>query len=198
MSSLHCCPLCPALNWFTVCWASRCPSAVLGWLNWSRFCAFTPISWLNQNKTKLTGPKRVQTSHRQQMLCIANAISSLPSSTLYKRNCWSHTTHIFDCGCFRTVFTGKGSSVWMSGDCVGRVSAHCGSWMLASCQAKQNLIPSARKARPPLSNPLLSSLVVWSAHTALPPCVSPVGWKNILLGTGGLYPLAGLKSRTDQ
>lgn len=53
--------------------------------------------------------------------------------------------------------------------------------MLAPCQPKQNLIPSAGKARPPLSNPMLSSLVVWSAHTALPPCVSPLGWKKMLL-----------------
>lgn len=60
-------------------------------------------------------------------------------------------------------------------------STHCGSWVLAPCQAKQNLIPSAGKARPPLSNPMLSSLVVWSAHTAVPPCVSPLGWKKMLL-----------------
>lgn len=53
--------------------------------------------------------------------------------------------------------------------------------MLAPCQPKQNLIPSASKARPPLSNPMLSSLVVWSAHTALRPCVSPLGWKKMLL-----------------
>lgn len=60
-------------------------------------------------------------------------------------------------------------------------STHCGSWMLAPCQTKQNLIPSAGKARPPLSNPMLSSLVVWSAHTALPPCVSPLGRKTMPL-----------------
>lgn len=60
-------------------------------------------------------------------------------------------------------------------------STHCGSWALAPCQAKQNLIPSAGKARPPLPNPMLSSLVVWNAHTAVPPCISPLGWKEMLL-----------------
>ena len=60
-------------------------------------------------------------------------------------------------------------------------STHCGSWALAPCQAKQKLIPSAGKARPPLPNPVLSSLVVWNAHTAVPPCISPLGWKEMLL-----------------
>lgn len=60
-------------------------------------------------------------------------------------------------------------------------SPYCGSWVLALCQAKQNLIPSAGKARPPLSNPMLSSLVVWSAHTAVPPYISPLAWKKMLL-----------------
>ena len=63
----------------------------------------------------------------------------------------------------------------------GTVSTHCGSWLLAACQAKQNLIPSAGKARPPRFNPMLSCRVVWSAHTALPRCVSPLGWKKMLL-----------------
>lgn len=69
-------------------------------------------------------------------------------------------------------------------------SLHCGSWMLAHRQAKQNLIPSAGKARPPLSNPVLSSLVVWSAHAALPLCVSPLSWKRD--ASGGVEPLSSV------
>lgn len=83
-----------------------------------------------------------------------------------------------------TVFPGECSSVWNTVGTVLAVwfgSTHCGSWVLAPCQAKQNLIPSAGKARPPLSNPILSSLVVWSAHTAVPPYISPLGWKKMLL-----------------
>lgn len=97
-----------------------------------------------------------------------------------------------------TVFSDEGSSVWATGDSVGcviwhSVSTHCGSWMLASCQAKQNLIPSAGKARPPLSNPMLSSLVVWSAHTALPPCISPLGWKKDPTGVHGTLNTDGTR-----
>lgn len=76
-------------------------------------------------------------------------------------------------------------------------SHHCGSWMLAPCQAKQSLIPSAGKARPPLSNPILGSLAVWSAHTALRPCVFSLGWKKILLvGTSHPAPVCRIFKNT--
>lgn len=95
-----------------------------------------------------------------------------------------------------TVLPGEGSSVRKTGwlrDLAPR-STHCGSWVLAPCQAKQNLIPSAGKARPPLSNPMLSSLVVWSAHTAVPPCISPLGRKKTLLvGMSPRAPFMGLR-----
>lgn len=65
-------------------------------------------------------------------------------------------------------------------------STHCRSLVLAPCQAKQSLIPSASKARPPIFNPMLSSLVVWNAHSAVPLCISPLGWKNMLLLVWGM------------
>lgn len=57
--------------------------------------------------------------------------------------------------------------IWKTGDNVGCMIWHHGSRMLAPRQAKQKIIPSAVKARRPQSNPMLSRLVLWSAHTAL-------------------------------
>lgn len=114
-------------------------------------------------------------------------VSSCPPSTLLFLQ-----EELFNCDWLLLYFKAKPAVFERLDDSVGCViwpcvSTHCGSWMLAPCQAKQNLIPSAGKARPPLSNPMLSSLVVWSAHTALPPCISPLAWKNILLVFMGLY-----------
>lgn len=58
--------------------------------------------------------------------------------------------------------------IWKTRGNVGCMIWHHWSRMLAPRQAKQNIIPSVGKARRPLSNPMLSRLVLWSAHTALP------------------------------
>lgn len=143
----------------------------VSWMNW----ALSLISW---------GGKKPNIIKKRKKEKIKPKDFTLVGWLKHKSNCFCHAAPTqdwcpdlcTDCYCMQAnaaVFEKVGTA-WCS-------STHCGSWVLAPGKAKQNLIPSASKARPPLSNPMLSSRVVRSAHIAVPLYISPLGWKKMLL-----------------